>query len=191
MTILIAGLILFFGSHLFATFRPRSEGKDLKVKLGYGPYMGLFSLVSAIGLGLIIWGYDAARPATILYQAPVWGQHINLLLMLVALIALAAAYTPAGHIKRVLKHPMLVAIKLWAFGHLLANGELNSVLLFGSFLAYAVLDRIIVKRREVVSVPNPNPGGDMVAVAIGLVAYGLILVYLHPILFGVAVLPGV
>ncbi|MBY9066786.1 NnrU family protein [Hyphomonas sp. WL0036] len=193
MTYLILGLIIFFGAHLYTAFRPRTPEKDLKVKLGYGAFMGLYSLVSLVGLVLIVWGFGAARPAPILYQPPVWMMHINLLLMLPAMILLVSAYLPAGMIRKAAKHPMLVAIKIWAFGHLLANGELNSVLLFGSFLAFAVIDRIALKKRGDNGLPadaKVSAVGDLAAIVVGGVVYGAILVWLHPVLFGVRVLPG-
>lgn len=193
MTYLILGLVIFFAGHLFSAFRSREPGKDIKTKLGAGPYMGLYSLVSIAGFALIVWGYGAARPAPILYTPPAFLAHINLLLMVFAMILLAAAYLPTGHIKKAVKHPMLAAVKIWAFGHLLANGELNSVLLFGSFLAYGVIDRIAVKKRGD-NGPGPevaaNVMGDIGAVAVGLIAYGAIAFYLHPILFGVQAMPA-
>ncbi|AXE63369.1 NnrU family protein [Hyphomonas sp. CACIAM 19H1] len=192
MTYLILGIIIFFGAHLFSAFRGRAPGKDLKAKLGYGPYMGLYSLVSAVGLGLMIWGFGAARPAPILYTPPTGLAHLNLALMLPAMILLAAAYLPTGRIKKAVKHPMLAAVKIWALGHLLANGELNSVLLFGSFLAYGVIDRIAVKKRGDIG-PGPDAPvsaiGDIGAVVIGAGAYAVILLWLHPILFGMPALP--
>ena len=191
MLYLILGLVIFFGAHLFTTFRSREPGKDIKAKLGYGPYMGLYSLVSISGFVLICWGFGATRDAGSLYMAPSWGRHVNLALMLPSLILLAASQLPTGAIKKAVKHPMLVAVKLWAFGHLLANGELNSVILFGSFLAYAVIDRIAVKKRgdngpardAAVSVMS-----DVGAVVIGGGLYVAILMWLHPILFGVAIM---
>ncbi|MGE6699017.1 NnrU family protein [Hyphomonas sp. NPDC076900] len=192
MTYLILGIIIFFGAHLFSAFRSRAPGKDLKAKLGYGPYMGLYSLVSAVGLGLMIWGFGAARPAPILYTPPTGLAHLNLALMLPAMILLAAAYLPTGRIKKAVKHPMLAAVKIWALGHLLANGEINSVLLFGSFLAYGVIDRIAVKKRGDIG-PGPDAPvsaiGDVGAVVIGAGAYVAILLWLHPILFGMPALP--
>lgn len=193
MTIFIAGLAIFFGLHVFSAIRSRDPGKDLKAKLGYGPFMGLYSLVSIVGFVLIIYGFGAARGSGILYTPPSWLAHINLLLTIPALILLIASQVPAGHIKKTAKHPMLLSIKLWAFGHLLANGELNSVLLFGSFLAYAVFDRIMVKRRGD-NGPGPdatlNPMMDVVSVVVGIGAWAVIALWLHPILFGVVAMPG-
>lgn len=191
MLFFILGLVIFFGAHLFTTFRSREPGKDIRVTLGYGPYMGLYSLVSLAGLVLICWGFGATRDAGILYVAPSWGRHVNLALMLPALILLVASQLPTGVIKKAVKHPMLIAVKLWAFGHLLANGEINSVILFGAFLAYAVIDRIAVKKRG-----DNGPGKeaatsvvwDIGAVLGGLGLYMAILMWLHPILFGVAVM---
>ena len=193
MTILILGLVIFFGAHLFTTFRSRAPGKDIKTKMGQGPYMGVYSLVSIAGFVLIVWGFGAARPAPILYTPPPGFAHLNLLLMVFAMILLAAAYAPTGHIKKAVKHPMLAAVKIWALGHLLANGELNSVLLFGSFLAYGVIDRIALKRRGDNGPPADavvSAKGDVAAVVIGLVAYVVILVWLHPLLIGVPARPA-
>lgn len=193
MTFLILGLVIFFGTHLFSAYRSREPGKDIRAKMGQGPYMGLYSLVSLAGFALIVWGYGAARPAPVLYVPPSYFAHINMGLMLFAMVFLAAAYMPTGHIKKAVKHPMLLAVKIWATGHLLANGELNSVLLFGSFLAYGVLDRIAVKKRGD-NGPGPdvkaNVMGDVGAVVVGLGAYAVIAHWAHPILFGVSAVPG-
>lgn len=155
--------------------------------------MGLYSLVSLISFGLIVYGFGAARGAGILYTPPTWLAHINLLLTIPALILLIASQVPAGYIKKATKHPMLLAVKLWALGHLLANGELNSVLLFGSFLAYAIFDRITVKRRGD-NGPGPDvtlsPMMDVVSVIGGLGVWAAIALWLHPILFGVNAIPS-
>jgi uncharacterized membrane protein len=193
MIFLVLGLVIFFGTHGYSAFRSRAPGKDIREKMGMGPYMGLYSLLSLAGFALIIWGYGAARGGPILYTPPAFLAHVNLLLMAFAMIFLAAAYLPTGRIKKAVKHPMLLAVKIWAFGHLLANGELNSVLLFGSFLAYGVIDRIAVKKRGD-NGPGPDAAvsvmGDVGAVAVGLGAYALIAFWLHPIAFGVAAVPG-
>lgn len=192
MTYLILGLVIFFATHIYSGVRSRSDGTDLRKK-NEGAYMGAYSLVSLAGFALIVWGYGAARPAPILYVPPTFFAHINLGLMIVAMILLASAYLPTGRIKKLAKHPMLAAVKVWAFGHLLANGELNSVLLFGSFLAYAVFARIAAKRRGD-NGPGPDAAvsvaGDIGAVVVGLGAYAAIALWLHPILFGVSAVPG-
>jgi uncharacterized membrane protein len=193
MLYLILGLVIFFGTHLFSAYRSREPGKDIRERMGQGAYMGLYSLVSVAGFALIVWGYGAARPAPVLYVPPSWFAHINMGLMLFAMVFLAAAYMPTGHIKKAVRHPMLLAVKIWATGHLLSNGELNSVLLFGSFLAYGVLDRIAVKKRGD-NGPGPdvaaNVMGDVGALVVGLGAYAAIAFWLHPVLFGVPAVPG-
>ena len=193
MTYLLAGLVLFFGTHLFSAFRSRAPGRDLRQKLGYGPYMGLYSLLAIAGFVLIIYGYGAMRPSAVIWVPPVWLKHVNMLFQLLAFPILVAAYMPTGYIKKTLKHPMLVAVKLWALGHLLANGELNSIILFGSFLAYGVIDRIAVKKRGDNGPPadlKPNVTGDVLSLVVGLGVYGAIAFWLHPILFGVPAMPA-
>ena len=192
MLILISGLVLFFGPHFFSAIRSRADGQDLRAK-NEGLYMGLYSLISLAGFVLIIYGYGLTRGAGVVYVPPIWLQHINLLLMIPAMVLLVASQIPAGYLKRVSKHPMLVAVKLWAVGHLLANGELNSVILFGSFLAFAVFDRIMVKRRGDAggsAVAQVSAKWDIVAAVVGLGAYLVFLLWLHPILFGVRALPA-
>jgi len=194
MGLLISGLVVFFATHVFSALRSRAPGRDLKERLGHGPYMGLYSLFALAGLVLIIYGYGAARPATVLYTPPVWAAHLNYLFSLLAFILLSATYLPLGHLKRHAKHPRLAAVKLWAAGHLLANGEPNSIILVGSFLAYGVIARIAAKRRG-----DDGPGRaatasltwDGAAVLIGLGVYGAILFWLHPVLFGVSIWPVV
>ena len=154
--------------------------------------MGSYSLISLIGFGLIIYGFGETRGMGVLYVPPTWLAHINLVLTIPALILLVASQIPAGYIKKATKHPMLLAVKLWAVGHLLANGELNSVMLFGSFLAFAVFDRIMVKRRGD-NGPGPDvalkPDMDIISVLVGLGIWAAIALWLHPILFGVYALP--
>ena len=154
--------------------------------------MGLYSVLSLVGFVMIIYGYGATRGAGVLYLPPTWLAHINLLLTIPAFILIVASQIPAGYIKKFSKHPMLLAVKLWALGHLLANGELNSVILFGSFLAYAVFDRIMVKRRGD-NGPGPdvtlNPMMDLISVLVGAAVWAAIAIWLHPILFGVYAIP--
>ncbi len=187
MLVLILGLVLFLGIHSVRIFAADFRLAQI-ARGGEQRWKGIYSVVSLIGFVLIIWGYSLARPdAAVLYEPPVWMKHINALLMLLSLIALAASSFPAGRIKAMLKHPMLVGVKLWAVGHLLANGDAASVLLFGSFLVWAVLDRISVKRRgdrgTTVAGPVTN---DIGPVLVGLVLYGLLVWKGHVWLFGVS-----
>jgi uncharacterized membrane protein len=186
MTQLILGLVLFLGMHsasIFAGgFRDRMvAASPIGWKAGYG-------LVSLIGLALIANGYGAARmEPTILYVPPGWLSHVTALLMLPVFILFFAPYFP-GRIKQAAKHPQLVAVKLWAFSHLLVNGTLADVLLFGSFLAWAVVDRISLKRRAPRDVPGMPASGanDVIVVVVGLIAYGVFAFWAHAAWIGVA-----
>ena len=192
MTLFLTGLVIFFGLHFYSAVRSRAPEKDLKTRLGYGPYMGLYSLISLIGLVLIVYGFGGARSAGVLYTPPTWMAHINLVLTLPAMILLVASQVPAGRIKKATKHPMLLAIKLWALGHLLANGEVNSVILFGSFLGFAVFDRIMVKRRGDLGPGDDvalNGSMDVISIGLGVIVWAALAFWLHPILFGVVAVP--
>jgi uncharacterized membrane protein len=188
MFYLIAGLVVFLGVHTFTTLRrPRAA---LIARIGEGAYKGLYSLVATIGLVLIVWGFGRYRQGgwVQLWYPPAGMRHLTLLLMWFAFIALAATYSPAGKIKGILHHPMLVAVKIWALAHLLANGDLGALLLFGAFLAWAVFDRIAVKRRGDGGAPSSAfTSGDMIAISAGTVAY-LAMFWLHPWLIGVSIL---
>lgn len=186
MTILIVGLVLFLGIHSVRIFAPAWRDA-MRARLGDGPWRGLYSLVSIVGFVLIVWGFGMARADTgYLYDPPLWTRHLAALLMLFSFIALGIYGFPPGRLKPILKHPMLVAIKIWAVAHLLANGETASVVLFGAVLVWAVADRISVKRR---GAPVPAPGPvkwDVAAVAAGVVLYLLFIWRLHLWLIGVA-----
>lgn len=188
MTLLIIGIIVFLGVHLLPTYPELRE--RLIERLGQNGYRALFSLVSILGFVLIVWGF-ARAPFIQIWSPPGWTRHIAMLLMLPVFILLIAAYVP-GQIKAKLRHPVLIAIKLWALAHLLANGDLASIILFGSFLAYAVFDRITLKRRKatgLVTVPERGPArNDVISVVGGLALYVIFLVWLHPLLIGVPVL---
>lgn len=148
MAILVLGIIIFLGMHLVRVVAPGFRAGIIDSR-GKGTWMGLYTIVSLVGLCLIIYGFGQARGETgMLYDPPIFLRHIALLLMLVAFIVLAAGFLPAGRIAVALKHPQVLSIKIWALAHLLANGETSSVLLFGSFLAWAVILRISLKRRE-------------------------------------------
>ncbi|MCD6072460.1 MAG: NnrU family protein [Microvirga sp.] len=193
MTLLVLGLVLFIGIHSFSMARgPRAT---LIGTIGEGAYKGLYSLLSLAGIVLISVGYGQYRANGYIpvWDPPVWTQHLALLLVLIAFICFVAAYLP-GRIKSRLKHPMLAGVKIWAFAHLLANGDLGSILLFGAFLAWAVAARISLKRRDVAAQHGGTaaPAGwrnDMLAVAIGTVVYLAFVFWLHPWLIGVSVLP--
>jgi uncharacterized membrane protein len=189
MTTLILGLIVFHGLHLV----PAAPGvrTSMRERFGASGYLIAFSLISLVGLVLIAMGYGEARTLARanpqLWVPPTWTKHIALLLMLPAMILLAAAYIPS-RIRTAVQHPMLAAIKLWALAHLLVRGDLASVLLFGSFLAYGVYDRISVKKRAALGPLGTKTGtaqGDMLALAIGIAAYAFMLLWGHGALIGV------
>ena len=182
----ILGLVLFLGAHVFVTMRKQRDA--LIARIGFGPYRGLFALVAIVGLVLIGFGfvrYRAAGPIPIWYH-PVWTRHIVVALMWPASIAFVAAYFP-GEIKRVLKHPMLVGVKIWAAAHLCANGDLGGMILFGAVLAWAVYDRITLKHRSDPGAPPIPVGGwrnDVIAVVVGTILYLALGFVFHPIVIG-------
>jgi uncharacterized membrane protein len=193
MTMLIGGLALFFIVHLVPMLPSLRAG--LVERLGAGPYRGLFSLASIAGLVLIVLGYGQVqglgRGNPELWIPPMWIKHVVLLLMIPAMILLVAAYVPS-RIRSAVRHPMLAALTIWAFAHLLANGDLASLLLFGSFLAFAVIDRISVTTRASPGPLGSAKGGalhDMAVIALGLALYLLILFWGHARVTGVPLLP--
>ncbi|OYW67212.1 MAG: NnrU family protein [Bosea sp. 12-68-7] len=193
MLLLILGLVLFLGMHTVTMkrdFRAR-----LIERFGAGGYRGLYSAVSLIGFLLLIYGYGLQRAAgyTVVWDPPVWTRHLALLLNLPIFILLAIGRRPSWLLSRV-KHPMLLAVKIWATAHLLANGDLGSLLLFGGFLAWAVMARISVKRRpeeiaRAAAMTDVAFGRrDVIAIAAGLVLYVVFALWLHPLLIGVPVI---
>ncbi|MBO9516024.1 MAG: NnrU family protein [Variovorax sp.] len=188
MPVLILGLVLFLGVHSVSIVAPGWRADQI-ARRGERAWKGAYTVVSLIGFALLIYGYGLARQAPVpLYTPPVALRHLALLLMLPVFPLLFAAYLP-GRIQRAARHPMLLAVKLWATAHLLANGTLADVLLFGGFLAWAVADRISVKRRAVPhAVPGAPPGAmnDVIALAGGLVVYVVFLFWAHAWLIGVS-----
>jgi uncharacterized membrane protein len=184
---LILGLCLFLASHSISivapAFRDRMAGR-----LGEWGWKGVYSLLSIASFMLLLRGYGEARlHPIVLYQPPHLMRHITALLMVPVFPLLLAAYFP-GRIKSAAKHPFLVAVKLWACAHLLSNGTLHDLLLFAAFLAWAVADRVSLKRRAQrpgLGVP-PSKANDFVVVGLGLGAYLLFLTWAHLRLIGVA-----
>ena len=193
MIVLLLGLIVFFGVHSVSIAAPGWRGATI-TRLGEGPWKAIYSVAAGIGLALLIVGYGMARrEPVVLYTPPPALRHLALVVMLPVFPLLFAAYLP-GRLSRLAKHPMLLATKLWASAHLLANGNLGDVLLFGAFLAWAVADRISVKRRrpdEAHAVPGapPGPMNDAIAVAGGLAVYAVTVLWAHRWAFGVSPLP--
>src|SRR5215471_19182403 len=188
---MIAGLVVFLGAHTLTTQR------ELRARMiastGEGTYKILYSLVSAVGLALIVWGFARYRATGWIdvWQPPVAMKHITVALMLPAVIMVAASYI-RGRIYTTLKHPMLAGVKLWALAHLLANGDLGSIILFGSFLAWAVFDRIAVKQRGEAAAPvaaaaSSGYRNDFIVVVAGTLLYFALGFWFHPWVIGVPV----
>jgi uncharacterized membrane protein len=192
LLVMIAGLALFLGVHTLTTQR------ELRARaiasLGEGGYKIFYALVSLAGLVLIVWGFAQYRATGWIdvWYPPKALKHVAVALMLPAVILVVAAYI-RGRIYTTLKHPMLSGVKLWALAHLLANGDLGSIILFGSFLGWAVFDRISLKRRSDAGgppIPVGGPGNDLIAVAVGIVAYLALAFAFHPVVIGVPVIGG-
>ena len=187
IAILVLGLIVFLAPHTLTVFRGARQ--QTVNRIGIGPYKGIYSLVSVIGIAVIAYGFGQYRATGWfdVWYPPSWARHVTVALMWPACICLVAAYSP-GDIKRRLKHPFLVGVKLWAFAHLISNGDLGSIILFGSFLAWAVFDRISFKhRRDAGGPPIPIRGrrNDIIAVVIGTVLYLVLGLWFHPLAIGV------
>jgi len=181
MFYLALGLILWIGSHLFKRLAPAA-----RAKMGNGG-KGLVTALSLAGLALMIWGYRSAEVVN-LWTPPSWTTHLNNLLMLLSVFLFALSHSK-GRLRARVRHPMLGAVKVWAFAHLLVNGDLASVLLFGGMLVWAVVSVILINRAEPWVPKTPGePKRDVMAVVITLVVYGVI-VGIHSAL-GVSPFPG-
>ncbi|MGL5136963.1 MAG: NnrU family protein [Beijerinckiaceae bacterium] len=188
MILLLLGIAAFLGVHAFSMNRKARAG--LIAKYGEGPYKLAYTVASLVGFVLLVYGYSSYRAGGYipLWAPPVWTKHLSALLMLPVLPLLFSAYAK-GFVKARLKHPMILAVKTWALAHLLANGDLGSMLLFGAFLAWAVVAFISMRRRPVPEAAAfvPNPGQDAAAILGGLIAYGAMIFGLHKLLIGVPV----
>ncbi|EKS28544.1 NnrU family protein [Afipia felis] len=187
--LLILGLVLFLGVHVLTTRRDLRA--SLVARLGEGGYKAVYSVVAIIGIALAAKGFSVYRATewVDIWYPPKAMRHLTLALMLPAVILVVASYI-RGRIFVKLKHPMLAGVKLWALAHLLANGDLGSIILFGSVLAWAVYDRISLKHRTDSGAPPIPVGGignDLIAVAVGVVAYLALAFAFHPLVIGVPV----
>jgi uncharacterized membrane protein len=186
---MILGLAIFIGSHVFITMR--SHRAAAVARLGEWPYKGVLSVASLIGIILIVYGFASYRAAGIIpvWSPPAFMRHLTAALVWPAVVFVVAAYI-RGDIARKLKHPMLVGVKLWALAHLLANGDLGGIILFGSILAWAVYDRITLKRRSDPGAPPIPTGGrmnDIIAVAVGTLVFLALGFWFHPAVIGLKV----
>lgn len=184
MNIFFTGLALFFIPHFYSAMRSRAEGKDIRIRIGESKYMGLYSVVTLIGFGLMIYGYAKTSNGVPLFEGPHDLHHYAWVPMLIAFILLISAYTPVGHIKRAVQHPMMLATLIWSLTHLLMGGDLRKVLMFGGFALYSVISLIFAFRRGTdLKSKTPNPIGDLLAIFIGLAAFGIIMHGGHVFLF--------
>lgn len=192
---LVVGLVLFVGIHSVRIVAPEFRAAQIDAR-GLNAWKGIYSLVAIAGFVILVWGYGIARQDPVVFWiAPSWASHIVALLMLPAMILLVASQVPAGRIKAAVKHPMLLGVKIWAFAHLLVNGDLASALLFGGLLAWAVVDRISEKKRVRAGITsNPVAGPvkwDVIAIVGGLILYLLFIIVLHKWLIGVPPILGI
>lgn len=190
MALLVFGIVVFLGIHFVRSFAPGLRAAVIK-RSGAGAWRAIHGIAAVVGLALIAIGFDQARATTgMLYTPPVFMAHIALALMLIASICLVAAFLPPGKIRVATKHPAILAIKIWALAHLIANGETASVLLFGAFLAWGVILRISMKKRwragEITYPAFVSYRYDLAAAVLGAVLYGVIVWRLHELVIGVS-----
>jgi uncharacterized membrane protein len=182
MSVLVLGLVIFLGAHSVRIFAERWRTRQI-ARLGEMGWKGAYSVVSAVGLVLLIWGYGVARrDPVVLWAPPVWAPHLAALLTLIAFILFLAAYIPGNHFKAWVKHPMALSAALWAFAHLLANGTANAVVLFGAFVVWGVLACLAARRRDAalgVVYPAGTLARDGIAVVGGAVAWVVFAFWLH------------
>jgi uncharacterized membrane protein len=190
MGTLLAGIIVFGGTHLFSLLLP-GQRNALKERLGEGAFKGLYSLVSLVGLALMVWGFQALRSdpaADILYMPAPAMRHVTMLLVLLGFISLSA-FHGKGYLKLWLRNPFSIGVVLWSVGHLLSNGRLHDVLLFGTFLVLAVLDIILSVARGKRPVHEPQIRSDIIAVVLGIVLYAVFLFGFHPYVLNLPLIP--
>lgn len=192
MTILVIGLVLFLGVHSIRIFG-ESWRRGVIAGKGEGAYKGLYSVVSGVGLALLIWGYGLSRASPIeIWNPPTWTRHVAGLLMLVSFGLLLAAYVPGSRLKARLHHPMVLSVKVWAFAHLLANGRLGDIVLFGAFLAWAVLNFRAARARDRTDQVRYKPGAwsrDALIWVLALALWWFFARVAHGWLFGVNPFP--
>ena len=188
MTYLLLGLLIFLGIHSV-----RIIADDFRIRtiasIGPGAWKGIYAVISLIGFALIVYGYGLSRAeGGFLWNPPRWTNHIAALLMLVSFVLLVAAYVPGNRIKAKIGHPMVAGVKVWAFAHLLCNGRVGDVLLFGAFLAWAIASFIAARRRDRAAgtvYVTKGVSRDLLVIAVGFVAYGVFAFWAHYLLIGV------
>ncbi len=189
MTYLILGLVVFLGTHSVRIFAEDWRVRTI-ARMGQNPWKGIYSLISIAGFVLLVWGYGQARQAGgALYDPPLFMRHVTALFMLISFVLVAAAYVTGNHIKAAIGHPMAAGVKLWAFAHLLSNGSLADVILFGAFLAWAIVDFIVARKRDrAAGTQYPAGSGARTAATVvaGVAAWAVFAFWAHLWLIGVA-----
>jgi uncharacterized membrane protein len=193
MTILVLGLVIFLGLHSIRIFAEGGRERAI-ARIGEGPWKGLYSLLSAIGFVLIVWGFGEARYASpALYAPPLGARHVTIALMLVSMLLLAAYLFKQSHITAAVHHPMVWSVAVFGLAHLIANGSAADVVLFGAFLVWAAADLVSSyarDSRERLVYPEPKWSATLGGIAVGLVFWAVIALWLHKWLFGVSPLAG-
>lgn len=188
MALLILGLIIFLGIHSIRMVAPSWRELQLR-RRGVLVWKGLYAVVSLLGLALIVCGYAGARAeAIVLWALPSWTRHLAALLMLLSFICVAAAYIPGNFIKARIGHPMLIGVKTWAFAHLLSNGTLADLVLFGSFLLWSILQFRASRRRDKLNgtvYAHLSITRDILVLVLGVAGTGVFALFLHQMLIGV------
>ncbi len=188
MAVLIIGLVIFLGIHSVRIVAEPWRRAQIE-KRGEKGWKRVFSVVSGIGLVLIIWGYGIARRQPVaVWTPPVWAPHLAAPLTALAFILFPAAHVPGNHFKALFRHPMVAGVGLWAFAHLIANGTLNAMVLFGAFLVWAVIDYAAALRRDALegtTYPSGSLSRDVIPIVAGLVIWAVFVFYLHSLLIGV------
>lgn len=189
MIYLVLGLVLFLGVHSTRIFADDWRTRQI-ARLGEGAWKGLYSVASLAGFALLVWGYGQTRiDPVVVWDPPTWTRHLAALLMIPAFVLVVAAYVPGNRIKAAVGHPMVAGVKVWAIAHLLSNGRLGDIVLFGVFLAWAVLDFRTSRRRDRAEgrrYPVAGASRTIIAIAVGLVGYGVFAAVLHARLIGVS-----
>jgi len=189
MTCLIIGLILFLGAH---SIRMVADAWRTQAIASWGekPFKGVYTLIALVGFYAMVTGYAEARLQTVaLWTPPIATRHISVLLMLLASVLMAAAYVPRNHLKLRMGHPMVLSVKVWALAHLLANGNLADVVLFGSFLLWSVFNFKAARARDRAAAPvqtNAKTSATLLTLLIGVAMWALFAFYLHAQLVGVS-----
>lgn len=188
MALFLLGLILFFGPHFYSAFRPRGVAGDLRLRLGEGPYMGLYSLIALAGLASMVFGWRQAAPGGPLYDGFSWSSTANVGLAWASFVLVAAAYMPTGFLKAAIVHPMVLGVAAWAGAHLAAGPSARGAVLFGAFLLFAVIDLVAVSARPQAAARAPRWEGDALAIITGTAGFLVFVLWAHARFFGVS--PG-